>query len=259
MKIDSLFKAVKQPTIIIESLKRRSFYAKMKWHSNIFSSEKMRSRIYVPYYKTDLIQFLITSTRNYYEIDQLDYVCKEWNGGIIGEAIKVQAVLDVGTNIGNHTLYYLNECNAAFVYCFEPIEDTFRILKKNVKINHLEGKTQLNMFGIGEHSGKADINEFDNRNIGGTSIKMTDSGAIEVKAIDELNITRKIGLIKIDVEGLEIEAMKGMIETIRRNHPYITVEINKDHFDDINLMLYPLGYTYHIIADHKTYKDYLFY
>lgn len=259
MKLNSILRALANPKFFYEVLKKRTFSLQMKLKGNIFESEIMLSKIYVPYYATDLIQQIIVQTGNYYERDQLDKVCREWNHGDVGKRLKESAVLDVGTNIGNHTLYYLNECQAAFVYCFEPIQDTFRILKKNIEINGLEKRTQLNRLGVGAQRGKAIIAEYDLNNIGGTSIEINNDGSIDVISIDELEIKQQIGLIKIDVEGLEIEAMQGMKETIAKNHPYITIEINNGHFDAIWAMLKPLGYTYIKIAEHPNYCDYLFY
>lgn len=259
MKLQSLLKAIRNPRILKEALNRRFFHIRMRINGNVFQSDKMHSKMYLPYYATDLIQGIILHTADYYERDQLDKVCKEWNHGVVGKRIKESAVLDIGTNIGNHTLYYLNECQASFVYCFEPIQDTYNILKKNIQVNGLETRTQLNRFGIGEHQGKANIAEYDQNNIGGTSIEISNEGNIEVRSIDELDIKQKIGLIKVDVEGLEVEAVLGMIETIKKYHPYITIEINDGHFDTIWSQLQPLGYTYIEIAEHPNYCDYLFY
>ena len=43
--------------------------------------------------------------------------------------------IDVGGNIGNHSLYFLNHCNSTKLFIFEPEENCYMILEKNLKIN----------------------------------------------------------------------------------------------------------------------------
>ena len=97
--------------------------------------QPLKSIFYLPYVKKDFIQQLIYRKKQYFEQENLDYICKKWENGLIGHTLKNSSVLDVGANIGNHTLYYLNECHAKSAYCFEPVPDTFRILSKNIEIN----------------------------------------------------------------------------------------------------------------------------
>lgn len=49
-------------------------------------------------------------------------------------------VVDIGANIGNHTVFFANVCKAKKVYSFEPQEKVFEILKKNVEINKFNKK-----------------------------------------------------------------------------------------------------------------------
>lgn len=78
---------------------------------------------YVPYYPTDFIQRILVETGSFYEqyyiLEPLDkYLNKE------------SIVFDAGANIGNHTLYWAKKTRVKKVYAFEPVEDTFEILKK---------------------------------------------------------------------------------------------------------------------------------
>ena len=220
-----------------------------------------KSSLYLPYFRSDYIQQTIYKTVNYFEKDNLDFVCKKWNNGIISERIKNTCILDIGCNIGNHTLYYLNEGNAKFVHCFEPIEDTYRILCKNICLNKLENKTKIYNVGVGASSSMACISHYDKKNIGGTSIKIADDGDIPVISIDSLKIAN-IGLIKIDVEGFELNVLKGMTQTLKQEHPFVTIEIRDSNFEEAKGIFSNFGYQYVEIEEHldcRDYNDYLFF
>lgn len=222
---------------------------------NILHSANGNTAIYLPYFHSDYIQQTIYKTANYFEKDNLDFVCKEWNNGIISERIKNTCILDIGCNIGNHTLYYLNECNAKFVHCFEPIKDTCHILCRNICLNQLEQKTKIYNVGVGASSSMACINHYDKKNIGGTSIKIDDNGDIPIVSIDDLNINN-IGLIKIDVEGFEINVINGMINTLKKQKPHICIEIRHTYFNEIHDILSTIGYEYIEIEDPQPWRDY---
>lgn len=235
------------------------FDIQMKLNNYVVSIKTLDINFYLPYYKTDYIQGTILQSKNYYERKNLDFICKEWKGGVIGQVIKESYVLDIGANIGNHTLYYLNECNALGVYCFEPIQDTFNMLKKNIEINNLNNYTYLYNVGVGMGSGNAKIGQYDINNIGGSTIELTNDGDIKVVSIDELEITAKIGLVKMDVEGFEISALNGMLNTIKKNMPYISIEIRDYNKEEACSLLKGLGYKYIELDKEDVYSDYLFY
>lgn len=232
-------------------IERNGFVAEFK---------NIKSKFYLPLYKSDLIQIRILLHRNYYERDNLDYICKRWKSGIIDKTIKNGTVLDIGANIGNHTLYYLNECDASKVYAFEPVEETFNMLTKNIEINQLESHVKLMKVGVGSRDGEASVSYSKERNTGETKIAMADGGGIKVVSIDGLNIPEKIGLVKIDTEGFELEVLKGMKETLKRDMPFIMIEIWEDNFEEASDLLVNLGYKYEVLDRQRNVNcDYLFY
>lgn len=211
--------------------------------------EEMKVHFYLPYYATDLIQQEIISTKQYYEKNLLDYICKQYQGGVIGRAIQDKAVCDIGSNIGNHTLYFMLECGAAWGYAFEPVKDTFNILKKNIEINNLSNRTEIFNVGIGEKSGKSDIISYDKGNIGGTVLEVNETGDIPIISVDSLNISREVALIKIDTEGFELKVIKGLLQTIRKYRPYIMIEIQKENIKEIKEIMHGQGYEYEMWDD----------
>lgn len=228
----------------------------MKKNGFIFSLPKSKTKFFLPNYKQDFIQNSITKTKNYFEYDNLDYITNKWRQGAIGKSIFNNVVLDIGTNIGNHTLFYLLENKASKVYCFEPVQTTFSILEKNIKINNIEKKVSLSNVGIGQKKGHAIISNYDSHNIGGTTIESDEDGEINIIAIDEITFPSKIALVKIDVEGFELNVIKGMINTLNDHKPYITIEIRDKNFHEIHSMLKSIGYTYIELEEHKSFRDY---
>ena len=71
---------------------------------------------------------------------------------------------------------------------------------------------------------------------------------IQCRKLDSLNL-ENIGLIKIDVEGFEIEVLKGARETLLKNKPAMIIENESVHTEDTNqlfLIMTELGYEKYI-------------
>ena len=225
----------------------------------VFAPRQLKTKFYLPLVKTDFIQRGIFATKTYYEVFSLSFVTKEWNGGAISTFIKERVVFDIGANIGNHTLYFLNECDAKYVYCFEPASDTFDMLKKNIGINHLDNRVKLINAGVGASSGFGGVKSVKG-NTGFTKIEPSENGSIKILAIDEMDIPEPIGLVKIDVEGFEVEVLRGMMETIKKFHPYIMIEIDGENYETVCSILEGIGYQHLPVHQHSGSTDnHLFY
>lgn len=96
--------------------------------------------------------------------------------------------------------------------------------------------------GVGESASKANVSSYDLHNIGGATLELSDDGEISIISIDSLKLKEKIGFVKIDTEGFEVEVMKGMMETVQRDKPVFWVETSGEKFETIKGMLEPLGY-----------------
>ena len=136
-------------------------------------------------------------------------------------------ILDIGANIGNHTLYWLKESprKAKYVYAFEVIDETFEILKKNIELNELQNRTTLFHFGLGANNTNASISSMSFTNMGATSIQEDINGKFVIKKLDNIKLNHKIDFVKIDVEGFELEVIKGAKEFLKKDKPMIWVEL----------------------------------
>ncbi|MEK9597057.1 MAG: FkbM family methyltransferase, partial [Rhodospirillaceae bacterium] len=135
--------------------------------------------------------------------------------------------LDVGANIGNHTVRFLAP-KFEKVYCYEPNEVAFNLLSVNT---NMLSNVFCFKFGLSEKS--AELNFKENKTNIGASFIISDNilnisndvyKKVQVRSLDDENIKGKVSLIKLDIEGHEIYFLKGAAETIKRNKPTILFE-----------------------------------
>ena len=166
-------------------------------------------------------------------------------------------ILDIGANIGNHSLYFATVMHPQRIYSFEPIKETYEILQKNIEINNLNNVIISFNIACGAESARGKRKNYDCNNIGGTSILECCEGEFDICTIDSMKLKDKIALIKIDVEGFEENVILGALQTIKMNKPVIMVEA----FDEANTfwniygLLSDLGYKCRPFNE----KDYVFY
>lgn len=141
-----------------------------------------------------------------------------------------ESALDIGANIGNHSVYFSRLFSS--VYSFEPNPSTFEILSINTR--HVSGVKIFN-FGLGDKKGIFDL--IDNpTNAGGASIKHNSGDAdlshkINVQRIDDFDFQGdRIGLMKVDVEGFEKNVFLGSSSTIKRHEPIVIFEQHESEF-----------------------------
>jgi FkbM family methyltransferase len=136
-------------------------------------------------------------------------------------------VLDIGANIGFHTLILAKLVGkTGKVFAFEPSQRLFDILHKNIKHNQFSNITAIKS-AVSNQNGKTKlfINEHSNCNN-----KLFDNGSDKYEEVDLLTIDTylkgetKIDFIKIDIEGAEALAFQGMMETIKKWKPIIYSE-----------------------------------
>jgi len=139
---------------------------------------------------------------------------------------KKYSCLDVGANIGNHSVFFSKYFNK--VISFEPQKEVFEVLKLNTsKKNNIV----INNFGLSEFDQKNVIIKVPKtkRGMGSTSFNLNDfdyyEEKIDLKNYDSLN-NKEISLIKIDVEGSELNVIKGMVKSIKTYKPIICFEYN---------------------------------
>ena len=136
-------------------------------------------------------------------------------------------VLDVGANIGNHTVFYALS-GAAKVYPFEPNPRANRLLARTIATNKLSDTVDLTYleYGIGDVATTLGVHTANENNLGRTVLSDDSDVRVEVRPLDDFEFAGRISLIKIDVEGMEIPALTGAAKTVARHRPVVAVEVD---------------------------------
>lgn len=139
--------------------------------------------------------------------------------------------LDVGAHAGAYTLRAAKMVSKeGRVIAVEPNKENFEILLRNIGLNELGNCIPLN---VAAYSANEEVVLFDGPDFAQHSIKEDFGlGSYKVKArtldsvLEEMGI-KKLDLVKIDVEGAELEALEGLEKTLIQDNPTIIIEILK--------------------------------
>jgi FkbM family methyltransferase len=129
-------------------------------------------------------------------------------------------IADVGANQGIYTLFFSNLVPRGRIYAFEPDPTLFASLKENVQRNGAKNVVVFNAAAASQ-TGKLLLrpglfNRGDNQIV---QNERSEAGTIQVDAIslDQTIPDLRLDLLKIDVQGFEVEVLKGAEELIRAN------------------------------------------
>lgn len=219
---------------------------------DIFSFKYKEETIsfYLPNQK-DYIQYTIRNSKGFYESEMLE--------DIYLRDITGKNVVDVGANIGNHSIFFSKVSKAKAVYCFEPFKKVFNILKKNIEINNLGEKVKAFNLAAGDISGKAIIDIVDDSNLGMSKVCQAPNGDIDVVMLDEvlLPIVDAVDIMKIDVEGMGLAVLHGSIQIIKFYKPDIYIEAETDT-DYQKILEFLSQYDYRPVKRYNWTPTYLF-
>jgi len=165
-----------------------------------------------------------------YEIDELE-VFTQWLISIGEERLFEGVVVDIGANIGNHSLYFSDYFTE--VLAFEPHPFTYKLLAMNAE---LVANVRCFNCGLSSETRTASM-VLDGRNMSGARVARVGNGgsasSIRLETLDMFigaTCGRSVRLIKIDVEGHEFEVLAGAEVTIRKHQPIILFEQHPSAF-----------------------------
>ena len=146
-------------------------------------------------------------------------------------------ILDIGANIGLHSLRFSYMAKEGLVFAFEPQPRTFAILVNNIFQNNLKNVFPLNI-AIAE---TPEISDFfvmsDNAYSSLIDTKrkqLLEQIRVLCVSIDKLFDNIKIDFVKIDVEGTELDVLYSMKKIISHYKPIIFCEVYKGKIDFYN-------------------------
>lgn len=238
--------------ILIENKVGRKFWV---WDSDSFYTQRLRAG---PYQKQNLIH--------------LRSLCPN-----------PRTVLDIGMNIGMNTIEYATW--AKRVIGFEPVPATYQVALDNIAMNEkdyssntgwwkdngvwasmeMTGTIETHNIALGPDARTVEMhikkNDGHNRvandngefkTVTGKDIKRNEGYPrveIEQKVLDNLNY-QDVDIIKIDVEGYELQVLEGASDTIKRNRPIVQVEC-------VDIQPRAFGRTIQELMDYFNDRDYV--
>ena len=155
------------------------------------------------------------------EIDQAVSILKK-RGSMQFDSVFV----DVGANIGTHTVYAMRSGLFHDAFAFEPETKNYELLRMNVAANDLNSKTTIMKTALGSYDGEATMflhprNKGAHSLAGSPAPDASEQVRVQVHRLDEILRSNsvapsQVGLIWIDVEGMELDVIRGLGEYIGR-------------------------------------------
>jgi FkbM family methyltransferase len=182
----------------------------------------------------DHIAEVIRSTGAFYEAEML--------ADARSRLFYPECAVDVGAHIGNHSLYFSHVLGLRTL-SFEPNPATFAHLRANIRDNGLAQRCHVRNAAVGSAGGHARASAPSARNSGMARVENDPAGAVEVVTLDDEVLDEpRIDIVKIDVEGWELEVLRGGSRTLARHRPLVYVEVGPENFGELKAFLEAAGY-----------------
>jgi len=197
----------------------------------------------------DHIYRQICSSNTFYEVDLLEYIYRL--KPFIYLKDKNNVCIDVGANIGNHSIFF-GSFFADHLISIEPNPDVLGQLRSNLSKNTEKYTLVDCAVGDVESTGAIVLPKTLEDNVGAAKVNVKSSGGdIKISTLDSVFSAWEeksdgpvsLCFMKIDVEGMEVQVMKGSINTLRKYNPHIFAEAaTMQDLEIIYNYLRPLGY-----------------
>jgi FkbM family methyltransferase len=163
--------------------------------------------------------------------------------------------IDVGANNGVYSLIAASMRPDVKIVAFEPVPSIAALVRRNIVLNSLEDRVRLVEMALSDTEGEATIYLPDpGHGLIETSASLQQgfiSGAtpamiVKTGRLDDIAFEERVAVAKVDIEGFELEFLRGAYETIVRDRPVIFAE-----------MLYPVANKFPEITRRMADADYL--
>lgn len=159
----------------------------------------------------------------FYEVGTVDVIdkCLEPN----------DVFIDVGASIGLMSLFASKKCTNGKIFSFEPQKERFEIISKNVELNKCKN-VQIFNNGLGDKEAQLQLHtDVFSPSIVDIENSKGKSELIDILVLDNVLLSKgveKVKFIKIDVEGFELNVLKGAEKLLsRKDAPIVCIEYVK--------------------------------
>jgi len=141
-------------------------------------------------------------------------------------------VVDLGGNIGTHSIIMSKIVYQGKVYTFEPQSLTYSILQNNLLLNKCDNVSAYRFAILNENHKTISMRPFSyvGPSINNGALRVDPNGFMGdfalTRTLDSFNFDH-INFIKIDIQGSEVKALQGAKSTISKCRPYMLIEIEQ--------------------------------
>ena len=137
-----------------------------------------------------------------------------------------KVAVDIGAHVGLYTRLLMEAFDE--VYAFEPADDSYACLERNVAA--VSGSVHLHHVAVGREAGVGELHADPlpkrQGNSGARFVRQGYAGPVSLVTLDQFNLSA-CDFLKIDVEGMELDVLKGAYGTIVRCQPVVMIEVGK--------------------------------
>ncbi|MEM2304826.1 MAG: FkbM family methyltransferase [Candidatus Methanomethylicia archaeon] len=170
-------------------------------------------------------------------------------------------VIDIGAHVGLFTLKCIKVFNVGRIIAIEPHPVNYLLLNENLKLNNYQNIANTLRVAVGGEAGSAKL--YLSRYSFCHSLVFNEANTsinVQLATLDDLVESLKlqrVDFIKIDVEGYEVEVLKGMINTLTMFKPVIVMEVLNSNIMEVKKILSKLGYNVKTFPDLFTQHYYM--
>lgn len=235
----------------------RTLFVNMIRQDSLYSKDEINDQnLFKNFEKNQTSENMVGEYRFFGEYNAHAFIDLKLND-VEKEFLKNKDIIDAGAFTGD-TSIPLSKITNKNIYAFEPFNDSYNLLKMNIKANNIKNIVPINK-SLGNINGNRTL-YFSKNNVQGvcsdSNIRSFDEEiVVEETTIDtfvkENNLN--VGYITIDVEGAEMDLLDGAIDTIKSQKPILCISIYhkvSDFFDIIPWIAnLGLGYEFEIFKE----------
>lgn len=174
------------------------------------------------------------ATNNWYEEEFLEHIRQADRAGVY---------VDAGANVGTATAWFAALCPSTHVHAIEPVARFADQLDRVIEENRLGDRITLHRLGVSDERGTATNRLDKSHQIGFDADPDHREETFPVARLDEL-VDAPVSVIKIDVEGMEHQVLKGAARILENDRPNVYCEAwNIARLREIVNVLRPYGYS----------------
>tara|TARA_B100001057_G_scaffold498812_1_gene607193 strand:+ start:1233 stop:2102 length:870 start_codon:yes stop_codon:yes gene_type:complete len=183
-------------------------------------------KFYASFNKKSLSRWMLKNLKAWdsENVEKIIFFLKKYNGSFV----------DCGCNFGAYSIPIAKEFEDQNVYAFDASKKAIYKLKQNIDLNKIKNISYFNI-GIGDKNTEAYFNEdiSDLKNDGSFRFTQNQNNEkIKIYKLDDVFENEKISIkenivIKLDLEGFDFLALKGLTKTLNKSKVIIFIEISK--------------------------------